>query len=269
MSARTPSEWRWDAEQYARSSAAQTGWAMELIERLSLRSTESVLDIGCGDGRVTFELSRRVREGNVLGIDSSEDMIRRALAAFPPERHANLSFRLMDARSISFEPLFDVAFSNATLHWVKDRLGVYRGVARALRPGGRLLFQMGGRGNGAQVFAVARELVEEAKWREFFRGFEFPWGFHGPEEEADWCVQAGLRVRRAELLQRDMEQEGVVGLAAWIRTTWMPYTQRVPVELREPFILEAAARYVAAHPADHDGRVWVRMVRLEVEAEKS
>ncbi|MGA2976176.1 MAG: methyltransferase domain-containing protein [Spirochaetia bacterium] len=261
-------KWRWDAEEYARSSSAQKAWALELIDKLGLTGNETVLDIGCGDGKVTAEIARRLTAGSVMGVDSSEDMIRMSRSSFSPAEYPNLSFQLADARALPFTALFDVAFSNATLHWVKDHGEMLRGVARALKPGGRLLFQMGGKGNGAEIFAVAEEMTVSDRWKVFFKNFKFPWGFYGPEEYAPWCRDAGLRVRRIELLPRDMAQKGADGLAGWVRTTWMPYTGRVPEQSREAFIKEACDRYIALHPPDARGNVTVRMARLEVEAEK-
>lgn len=260
-------QFRWDAEEYARNSAAQLGWARELIAKLALAGHESVLDIGCGDGKVSAELARRVPRGKVIGIDSSADMIQKARSAFPAT--ANLSFELKDARELGFESRFDVVFSNATLHWVKDHRAVLRSAARSLKPHGRLLFQLGGRGNGDEIFAVARMMIESASWREFFRDFEFPWSFYGPEEYGAWCAEAGLSLRRAELLPKDMFQKGIEGLAGWIRTTWMPYTARIPEERREEFIHEAADRYSSLHPGNEQGDISVRMVRLEIEAESA
>lgn len=263
-----PEGYRWDAEQYARNSSAQFQWALELIGRLGLNGDERVLDIGCGDGKVTAELARRTPHGDVVGVDNSTDMIEKARAAFPPSAVPHLSFRVMDARDLSFDREFDVAFSNAALHWIKGHHDLLRGVARSLRPGGRLLFQMGGQGNGEEIFAVAREVVRESPWRSYFQGLEFPWGFYGPEEYARWLRDAGLAVRRVELIPRDMRQKGRDGLLGWVRTTWMPYTERLPNELREQFLAAAADRYLAAYPLTPQGEAVVRMVRLEVEAAK-
>jgi trans-aconitate 2-methyltransferase len=259
----------WDAADYARNSSAQLAWARELMEKLRLAGHESVLDIGCGDGKVTAEIARLLPRGSALGVDSSDEMIRLARAAFPRESHANLSFQSADARVLPFDAAFDVAFSNATLHWVKDHRPVLRGVARALRPGGRLLFQMGGRGNGAEIFAVADEMIRAEPWKAFFTGFERPWGFYGPDDYAPWCREAGLVPLRIELIPKDMTQKGLDGLMGWVRTTWMPYTVRVPAQAREAFIREACERYISCHPQDAQGNVVVCMARLEVEAAKA
>ncbi len=254
----------WDAEQYARNSSAQFQWALELIGKLSLRGGERILDIGCGDGKVTAELARRVPRGEVVGVDSSEEMIRKASAAFP-----GLRFLTMDARALSFEGTFDVIFSSAVLHWVRDHRAVLDGVQKSLRPGGRVLFQMGGRGNGEEIFTVAEQMLKDKTWNPFFTGFEFPWSFYGPDQYRPWLLEAGLLPRRVELLPRDLRQKGKVGLLGWIRTTWMPYTERLPADLQEQFLSEIAERFLADHPLTPQGEAVVRMVRLEVEADKA
>ena len=260
--------YRWNAEEYARNSTAQLAWARELIGKLALRGTERVLDIGCGDGKITAELSRLVPGGEVVGIDNSEDMIRKAAAAFPAGSLPNLSFQLMDASSLSFAAAFDVAFSNAVLHWVKDHRTMLRSVADSLKPSGRLLFQMGGRGNGADMFSVVGDMIGRDPWRRHFQGFEFPWGFYGPEEYGGWLKEAGLSAHRIELIPRDMRHKGKEGLLGWVKTTWMPYTERVPEALRETFLSEAVDRSIARRPLTKEGQAVVPMVRLEVEAEK-
>jgi len=262
-------DYSWDADQYARNSAAQFSWAEELIGKLALRGDERILDLGCGDGKVTAELARRVPRGDVMGVDSSEDMVRKATEAFPPSSGLRLSFLRMDARELSFTEEFDVVFSSAVLHWVKDHGPVLSGVSRSLKPGGRLLFQMGGKGNGEEIFSVAADVVRTAGWEHHFRGFEFPWGFFGPQEYAPWLSRAGLVARRIELFPRDMRQKGRDGLLGWVRTTWMPYTERLPENLREQFLAQVADRYLEVHPLTQQGEAVVRMVRLEVEADKA
>ncbi|OMH40090.1 class I SAM-dependent methyltransferase [Desulfurobacterium indicum] len=91
-----------------------------MIEKLSLKGNELVLDIGCGDGKITFEIARRVPDGYVVGIDSSEEMIKLASKMFSPSKYPNLSFRFLDIQEMDFSGEFDVIFSNAALHWIID-----------------------------------------------------------------------------------------------------------------------------------------------------
>ncbi len=116
------------------------------------------------------------------------------------------------------------------------RDSVLRGVERSLRPGGRLLFQMGGRGMASNVVQVMMSLLSRDEWGRYFHDFSLPYRFCAPEEYTQWLEEAGLHPLRVELVPKDMTHEGVGGLAAWIRTTWLPFTQRLPEELRDDFI---------------------------------
>lgn len=262
---RTP---RWDPAAYAASSAAQQAWARELFARLALGGDESILDVGCGDGKVTAELARLAARGFVTGIDSSPEMIRFARRAFPPAAFPRLRFQVMDARRIRFDRSFDVIFSNAALHWVDDHPAFLRGAAGCLRRGGRLAISCGGRGNAQEVFVALRAEIRLKRWRPHFRRIEKPYFFHRPEEYEAWLPRFGFRIRGLRLADKDMACEGGAGLTAWFRTTWLPYTQRVPEAAREEFIAAVTGRYLSRHPPDAAGRVHVRMVRLEIDAVK-
>jgi trans-aconitate 2-methyltransferase len=259
---------RWDAHDYHRHSGAQQSWGRELIAKLDLSGDEHVLDVGCGDGKLTAEFIEYLPRGAVVGIDSSPEMIGFAREAFPPERCPRLRFELMDARDLRFREEFDVVFSNATLHWIVDHRRVLAGIAAALVPGGRVLLQMGGRGNASAVVEAMHATIAGADWRAYFNGFAFPYGFHGPEEYRAWLEAAGLRPLGVELLEKDMAQAGREGLAGWMRTTWLPYLERVPATRREALIDAVIAHYVARHPPDASGQIHVAMARLEVEAER-
>lgn len=112
-------------------------------------------------------------------------------------------------------------------------------------------------------------MLREKPWKKLFSGFSFPYGFYAPEEYKAWLLEAKLKPERAELLPKDMQLLGREGLAGWVRTTWLPYTERLPTKLRDTFIEEIVNAYLEEHPLDGTGIVHVRMVRLEVEASKS
>jgi len=257
--------YKWDVKDYNKSSSEQQRWAKELIEKLRLRGDERVLDIGSGDGKVTAEIARRVPKGFVLGIDSSEDMVSFAREKFPAAECPNLSFEVMDARRLSFNGGFDVVFSNATLHWVIDHSPVLAGIRRSLNP--RVLLQMGGRGNAGEVLEAVEAVIARDNWKCHYSNFAFPYGFYGPEEYEEWLCGSGLSAKRVELIEKDMVHKGKEGLSAWIRTTWMPYTQRVPEDMRGRLVDEIADEYLGRHPPDEQGLVHLKMARLEVEAE--
>ncbi len=260
--------YEWNAEEYCETSGQQKAWGRELLGKLHLKGDERVLDIGCGDGTLTSETAALVPDGFVVGIDSSSEMIRLARESYPPGEGQNVSWEVKDAGALDYEEEFDVVFSNAVFHWVKEHQPVLDGIALALKPGGRALLQMGGKGNAAGVSDSLLAVLTDPDWSKFYGDFSFPYRFHGPDEYRIMIERAGLMCRRAELIRKDMVQEGREGFAAWIRTTWQPFTERIPEELRERFIFEITDRYIDGHPADPRGRVHAEMVRLEVEAGK-
>jgi trans-aconitate 2-methyltransferase len=260
--------YQWDANQYAQHSGSQYAWGLELIKKLKLTGHEIVLDIGCGAGKLTATIADHLPQGSAIGIDSSKDMIelaRRRHADYPQER---LVFEHLDVRELSGNNRFDLVFSNATLHWIKHHPPVLSRVKEALKTGGRLLFQMGGKGNAAQVVATLDTLIRQKKWAVYFSGFTFPYGFHDPQTYSRWLADAGLKVVRVELIEKDMHHQGQEGFAGWIRTTWLPYLERVPPNSKELFIDDIVESYLKHHPLDEDGTAHVLMKRLEVEAVK-
>jgi len=257
----------WDAKDYAKNSQNQYQWAKELIPKLKLTGNEALLDIGCGDGKITAELAKFIPNGLVVGIDSSAQMIKLSENTFPNRDYPNLSFQVMDTRKLIFQNEFDI-ISNAALHWIVDQKPVLQGVHRSLKTGGRILFQMAGKGNAQAVLGILDDLLVEEPWKEFFEGFAFPYGFFSPEEYAEFLFEADLKPLRVELFSRDMKHAGEEGLAGWIRTTWLPYIERLPIEKRDKFVKEIVKRYIKNHPIDADGVVHLGMMRLEVEAYK-
>ena len=301
---------KWNPADYAANSAVQQTWARELIARLKLRGDERILDVGCGDGKVTAEIARAVPRGFVIGIDASAEMIGFAREAFPPSKISNLKFQICDARKINVtlfsppsppldgragvrrqivskpepltpalsplgrgegekNPLFDVIFSNAALHWVDDHQAILRGTAAVLKPGGRLIVSCGGKGNAQDVFVALRPEMRVKRWREFFRRIPKPYFFYSPADYERWLPKFGFKINTLKLAPKDATYAGAEGFAAWLRTTWLPYVQRVPPPSpREEFIAGVTQRYLAKHPPDAAGQVHVRMVRLEIDAVK-
>jgi len=261
-------KYQWDASDYEKHSKVQQLWAKELITRLNPAKTDDVLDLGCGDGKITAEIAGQLAEGSILGIDSSESMIALAEKKYPSSVHANLRFELMNVTALTFEDQFDCVFSNAALHWVKDHRPVLEGIYSSLRSTGRMMLQMGGKGNAGQLVSVIDHMIDGGKWGRYFTDFEFPYGFFEPGEYSQLLEKAGFVVKRAELIPKDMMHDGINGLKGWIRTTWLPYIECIPSEEKESFIHEIAERYLLKNPLDSEGKVHLAMMRLEVEAVK-
>ena len=279
---------KWNAADYAANSVVQQTWARELIAKLNLRGDENILDVGCGDGKVTAEIARALSNGFVVGTDASKQMIAFAKKTFPAKEFPNLKFQVMDARKIKFAQRFDCVFSNAALHWVDDHEKILRGAASVLKSAGRLIVSCGGKGNAQDVFVALRPEMRLKRWREFFRKMPTPYFFYSPGDYEKWLPKFGFKINSLKLAPKDATYDGAKGFAAWLRTTWIPYVQRVPEivgpasslsmsgkmpdlqqNLREEFIESVTRRYIAKHPPDANGKIHVRMVRLEIDAVKT
>jgi trans-aconitate 2-methyltransferase len=258
----------WNAEEYQRNSTNQQRWGADRIAGLKLTGNEHILDVGCGVGNITAMIAAHIPGGLAIGIDSSPDMIWQAQRNYPYRKYPNLSFVVKDASELDFNGEFDIVFSNACLHWVKNHVPVLQGIQRGLCSSGRAMLEMGGRDNAKYVLEVISSLMEKPKWHPYFKSFEFPYGFYGPEEYTIWLNEIGLIINRLELVPRDMVHGNSGKFAAWIRTTLLPYTQAVPLSLRETFIEEIVVEYLRRYPEDSDSIVHVFMSRLEVEAYK-
>lgn len=259
--------YQWNAKDYSKNASAQFKWAMELLDTITLTGNEAILDVGCGDGKITHVISEAVPEGRVVGMDSSEDMIGLAQDTYA-DNEPQLSFYHGDASNLPHEYEFDLVFSNACLHWVQDHRPVLAGIARALKPGGHALLQMGGKGNVQTVRTAVYETFARDPWQPYFADYVSSHFFHGDEEYGGWLEEAGLTPSRLSLIPKDMvhtpdEFEG------WFRTTWLPYIQRVPEEQREAFIKDCMDVYQKNNALDDAGKYHTPMVRLELYAQKS
>jgi trans-aconitate methyltransferase len=255
----------WDAADYAKNSQGQYGWAIGNLGKLKLTGNEAVLDVGCGDGKITIEIARRVPHGRVVGIDQAAEMIALATRSFVLP---NLSFRVLDAQALNFNQEFDAVFSNSAIHWMPDQPAAIQGIARALKPGGRMLLSMGGRGTAALPRKAIAELIVEPRWSAFLADASSPHYFFGPAEYLPWLAEAGLHADRVELVPKPMCLANVQALEGWLRTTWMTYWQRLPIEERPDFLHEFTERVRAGCKMADGGELLMPMVNLEIEARK-
>jgi trans-aconitate methyltransferase len=260
---------KWNAEAYNESSHQQFKWGLELLDKLALKGSESLLDIGCGDGKLTIEIAKRVPDGNVVGIDNSEEMLSFARRNFPKDRYPNVDWQLMDAIEIDFNNEFDIAYSNAVLHWIKDHVAVLRGVKKSLKPNGKILFQMAGKGNALNAAQVLVDLISKEKWSKYFiYGVSSTLNYYGTDDYHVWLKDLGFVEKRVELFPKDASFQGREGMRGNIKSVWMTFTDMIPEHLRDQFIEELIDGFDERSPKDELGNYHIDMMRLEVEAGK-
>ncbi len=224
----------WDAETYDRTSKPQQRWANEVISRVvGVERDATVLDVGCGTGRVTEHLARLFPAGRVLAIDASEDMV--ALARERLGDRAEVS--RCDVLELDLDGEVDVVFSTATLHWVTDHDALWPVLARALKPGGRLEVQCGGEGNIEQVRTVIDEAA--ASVGADLDGFD-PWTFASPEDTERRLRDAGFTGIKCWLADEPAFPEET---EAFVRTSVLAaHLEHLPAEQHDPFVAAVMER---------------------------
>jgi trans-aconitate 2-methyltransferase len=221
----------WDAATYDRVSAPQVEWAERVLERLPLRGDETVLDAGCGSGRVTRMLLERLPHGHVVAVDSAASMVEHARESLDPERATVFQADLTELRLD--EPV-DAAFSNAVFHWILDHDALFARMHEALRPGGRLVAQCGGKGNVGRLHAAAREVATEEPYAEHLGGWRGPWHFADADEAAERLERAGFTEIETWLEPYPVTPPDPTG---FLRTVCLgPHLEQLPEELRAGYV---------------------------------
>ena len=171
----------WDATAYDKLSDPQFSWGMKLLATLPLRGNETVLDAGCGSGRLTEELLKRLPEGRAVALDLSGNMLEtaRERLKWVGER---VEFRQGDLSDFTLRGTVDGIFSNAAFHWVPNHDAMFSCLFRALKPGGWLIAQFGGEGNLAKFKPRTRELCNVEPFAKYIK--EFADGAHYETEAA-------------------------------------------------------------------------------------
>lgn len=167
----------WNAAAYHRISDPQVAMAMPVLARLPLEGDETVLDVGCGTGRVTGKLLERLPRGRVVAVDQGAGMLATARDHLAPLFGTRVSFVQADAAALPFNSDVDAIVSTATFHWVLDHPALFRSLFTALTPGGRLVAQCGGGPNIHRVHERAFTLIADAEFSPFFCDWRNPWEF--------------------------------------------------------------------------------------------
>lgn len=244
----------WDGSSYDRVSGVMETLGREVLDRLPLRGDETVLDAGCGSGRVTQALIDRLPRGRVIGVDGSADMIRVAAERLP----AGTELLVQDLAELDLGGrTVDAILSTATFHWIPDHPRLFAALRRALAPGGRLVVQCGGAGNVARVAAAASHVGARAPYAPYLAGWPGPWNFSTVEDAVARLELAGFTDIEAELVPRPVTPEAP---EEYLGTVMLgSHVARLPEEHRAAYVAEVHAQLGGgAFVADY--------VRLNVDA---
>ncbi len=245
----------WDAGTYDRVSTPQQSWAQPVVDRLRLEGDETVLDAGCGSGRVTQVLLEALPDGEVIAVDGSAAMVEEAKALLGTDR---IRYIHSDLLALDLDEEVDAVFSNAVFHWITDHERLFERLRAALRPGGRIEAQCGGEGNVARFYAVVAEVVaERPDLAEHLGDFE-PHRFASPAETERILSELGFEDVACNLEPRPVRPPEP---REFIRTVCLvAHAELLPAELRDELVDAVLERLGPEPELDY--------VRLNISARK-
>jgi trans-aconitate methyltransferase len=255
----------WDGKDYAQNSESQKQSAANFLRGHLIHDREKILDVGCGDGKITAQLAQLVPQGTVVGVDISSSMI--AAAKKWEQELNNLTFEVKDAASLGFVDDFDLITSFTVMQWVLEQSKALEEFALALKEGGRLWIQMP-IALPAPMQQALQEVTSKRKWKDYFKDFSPPWRFYQPEEYRELLEKAHFTPSRMEVVYNVETFPSKEAFTSFLRQ-WFPYLRPLPKVAKEPFLTELIEAYLRILPLDEKGQVLFIVDRLEVEAVKN
>jgi SAM-dependent methyltransferase len=239
----------WDPQDYGKNGAFVHGLAGGVFEWLAAKPTESILDLGCGDGQLTVRLA--ATGASVVGVDASPEMLTAA-------RSRGVNAHQGCAESLPFaDRSFDAVFSNAALHWVRGQDAMMAQVRRVLRPGGRFVAEMGGQGNVAAIRVALAAVLARYGYGDRKDGENY---YPTPDAYSRRLLRHGFQVKQIALIPRPtpLAESGMEG---WLRTFCRSVLGGLPEALRQTVVEETAA-LLAPVLRDEEGNWTADYVRL-------
>ena len=253
-----------DGKKYEKASSHQKEWGSRLISELSLKGNERVLDLGCGDGALTAQIAALLPDGEVMGIDASQGMIDVAVT----KQQSNLQFFRLDINQLDFDNQFDLVFSNATLHWVKDHQRLLQNVYRALRVRGRIRFDFAGEGNCSHFFSVIREVLALGEFRTFFTEFDWPWYMPSVDEYTALAKSSCLQEVHVWGVNADRFFPDAAMMICWLdQPSLVPFLRFVP-DLKKTAFRDCVVNKMIEATMREDGRCFETFRRINLSAVK-
>ncbi|MBL4676241.1 MAG: methyltransferase domain-containing protein [Mucilaginibacter sp.] len=249
---------KWNAELYDNKHAFVFQYGESVLEMLDVKPGEHILDLGCGTGHLTNEIHKL---GAVAtGIDSSPEMVKKAR-----ETYGNVDYFVADGADFQFEEKFDAVFSNATLHWIRNADAVIKSVYNALKPGGRFVAEMGGKGNVSKLIAATKQVLVNHGYAK--QAKTEVWYFPSLAEYAARLEAQGFRVTFAAHFDRKTPlQDGDQGVAKWITMFAPLYLVGIPEEEKKQMLTEVT-ELLEPHYIEN-GQWYADYVRLRFTAVK-
>ncbi len=235
----------WNASGYARIAGLQEAMAEEVLGQLQLKGTERILDLGCGNGKITAEIARRVPDGSVVGVDASAEMIASASEKFLEAQHPNLRFEVADIRDLRFRQQFDLVVSFNALHWIPNQNAALRSVHSAMKRDAVAQLRLVPDGPRKSLETVIEETRKSPRWTSYFQDFCDPYLHLTPDQYAALAERNGFHVRQVRTADKAWDFRERSAFEASCMVTFIEWTKRLPEDERLEFVREVLDRYIS------------------------
>jgi trans-aconitate 2-methyltransferase len=233
----------WNASGYSRIAALQEDMAAEVLSLLHLKGTERVLDLGCGNGKVTAQIAARLPQGAVVGVDSSAAMIAFAQRHFSSPVQPNLRFETHEIRVLPFREEFDLVVSFNALHWIPNQGEALRSIRAAMKPDGLAQLRLVPDGPRKSLENVIEETRLSLRWARYFHEFHDPYLHLTAERYRKLAEQSGWHVLRIHVQDHAWDFESHSAFEAFGSVTFVEWTKVLPEGERLAFVNDALDRY--------------------------
>jgi len=233
----------WNAPAYARIAALQEAMAAEVLALVDLKGINQVLDIGCGNGKITAEIAARIPQGAALGVDASAEMIAFASAQFGPTLHQNLRFQTADASHLPFRQEFDLVVSFNALHWIPDQEQALRSIRSTMKSNSRAQLRLVPAGKRKSLENVIEETRLSSKWASYFPQFHDPYLHLTPEQYGALAEKNGFKVREIRTEDKAWDFKSRDAFLAFGAVTFIEWTKVLPESDRLVFVNDVLDRY--------------------------
>ncbi|WP_153796572.1 class I SAM-dependent methyltransferase [Foetidibacter luteolus] len=248
---------KWDTNLYDSKHSFVSKYGEDLIGWLTPQQGEHILDVGCGTGQLASEIQGY--GADVIGMDASPEMIAKAR-----ETYNDIEFFVKDATDFSFDTRFDAVFSNATLHWISKQPEAIRCIYEALKPGGRFVFEMGGKQNIKSIADAVKKVIADDGLTSLLP--ETFWFFPSVAEYAALLENQGFTVDSALYFARETALTGDDGMKDWLKMFASFFFKKFNAAQTEN-ILNRVVEYL--RPTNYNNGTWYAdYVRLRMKATK-
>lgn len=238
--------------------------AEHFLKKIQFQPNENILDVGCRDGIISFNLAKKHPNIKITALTKSREFHKIANTRLPSSNLTNLSIKHWDLTRLPFHEQFDTAVSFCFLHWTTDKQWVLKNIAQAIRPGGRVFMQFFPDHSRERFDGSVREVVKKDKWDSYFKKYESNMQSVTPGKFAMMAENSGLSIRAIEVVNPQLRFPNLESFQHWVMLV-CNYVDYIPQTRIQEFVDEVCEAYFQQNPQDHSGVIHHADYLLEAE----